>query len=352
MHLLITVAKNISVDRFVLRVPKSLNHEGGTLIPNFVVWIVTGRCMLNCLHCYASMYRKERELSTSEILRILNDLANHGVPHVHFTGGDPVLRPDIVEILMYARDLGLEVSVFTSCIHIPREFLRTIQKLEIAVYTSCDGYSKETFELIRGSRTRDRFLSNYAILREYVPYIHVNATVCELNWSYIHRVIEFVALRLEPSSLSVIPAMKCGNAASNRIAVNREHYVDALRKVDEKARELGIEVVAWCTPFVPALKLSNVKGYRCRGSFVLDVTPSGNTVLCDIIGIPFANILEGLDTVVKKLLAHPMYREITSIPRKCLSCPYVELCGGGCFARAYIEYGRADEIDPLCPRVA
>lgn len=81
-----------------------------------VVWNITRACNLNCIHCYASAVHRsrERELTTEEGLNLLDDLANFGVPVILFSGGEPLLRPDLTELARHTVDRGMRAVISTN----------------------------------------------------------------------------------------------------------------------------------------------------------------------------------------------------------------------------------------------
>ncbi|MBI4394880.1 MAG: radical SAM protein [Candidatus Omnitrophica bacterium] len=81
-----------------------------------VVWNITRMCNLKCLHCYSDSERKhyEGELTKEEAKTVIDDLASFQVPAVLFSGGEPLLRPDLMELAEYARDAGLRTTLSTN----------------------------------------------------------------------------------------------------------------------------------------------------------------------------------------------------------------------------------------------
>ncbi|MBI4492842.1 MAG: radical SAM protein [Chloroflexi bacterium] len=81
-----------------------------------VVWTVSRRCNLACVHCYAAAGNKHfpGELSTSEATTMLQDLAAFGVPVLLLSGGEPLIRPDLLELAALARSLGLRITLSTN----------------------------------------------------------------------------------------------------------------------------------------------------------------------------------------------------------------------------------------------
>jgi radical SAM protein with 4Fe4S-binding SPASM domain len=117
---------------------------------------LTFRCNLNCSHCYCNLSPKDkasqaRELTTKEVFRILDEIANQGCLWLLFTGGEPLLRKDFIDIYAYAKRKGILVTLFTNGTLITDEIADCLQDfppflVEITLY----GATRETYEKITG----------------------------------------------------------------------------------------------------------------------------------------------------------------------------------------------------------
>lgn len=105
--------------------------------PATVIFNLTNRCNQSCLHCYASYYKrkKEDELSTKDIKDILVDLKKNGCLRVTFSGGEPLLRADIEEILRFSKSLGLITSIYSNGYLVKKnlEVLKNVDSLGISL---------------------------------------------------------------------------------------------------------------------------------------------------------------------------------------------------------------------------
>ena len=81
-----------------------------------VVWNVTQACNLNCIHCYARAvnHTNEKEITHDHGLALIDDLASFGVPVILFSGGEPLMRPDLVELARYAVRSGMRAVISTN----------------------------------------------------------------------------------------------------------------------------------------------------------------------------------------------------------------------------------------------
>lgn len=119
-----------------------------------VVWNITRRCNLKCVHCYAAATNKPDagELSTEEAKIMIDDLASFGVPVILFSGGEPLMRKDLPELALYAREKGLRAVISTNGTLITPEKAKIFREIDLSyVGVSLDGL-KETNDKFRGAK--------------------------------------------------------------------------------------------------------------------------------------------------------------------------------------------------------
>ena len=121
-----------------------------------VVWNVTQRCNLKCVHCYAHAKDKEytNELSTAEGKALLDDLSDFGVPVILFSGGEPLVRKDLPELADYAVQKGMRAVISTNGTLISAKMARTLKEIGLSyVGISLDGMEtiNDRFRGIKGA---------------------------------------------------------------------------------------------------------------------------------------------------------------------------------------------------------
>ncbi len=139
--------------RLTGRMPPHLLHFSADKKP-VVVWNLTRRCNLFCMHCYSDSHDRAYpgELTTKEGRALLDDLAEFGVPTVLFSGGEPLTRPDLFELAAYARDRGLRCVLSTNGTLITPEAARKIQRCGFSyVGVSLDGIGP-VHDKVRGKK--------------------------------------------------------------------------------------------------------------------------------------------------------------------------------------------------------
>jgi radical SAM protein with 4Fe4S-binding SPASM domain len=122
-----TTADALRYGRHSSSLPSHLLHFAADKKP-VVVWNVTRRCNLHCIHCYSSSQDRDypNELSTDEGRALLDDLAAFGVPTVLFSGGEPLMRDDLFELVAHARERGLRCVLSTNGTRIDPDTARQI----------------------------------------------------------------------------------------------------------------------------------------------------------------------------------------------------------------------------------
>jgi MoaA/NifB/PqqE/SkfB family radical SAM enzyme len=135
-------------------------------------WEITCRCNLRCVMCYTDCFNQpeqvRKELTTDEILRIIEELAEAGCVELALTGGEPLARPDFIQIYEHAKAGGLLVTVFTNGTLITREIADRFAALPpCLIEISLHGLGKDSFEQItQGHGSYERCMAGIRLILE------------------------------------------------------------------------------------------------------------------------------------------------------------------------------------------
>ncbi len=315
-----------------------------------IVWIITAKCQLSCPHCYAKMYVDEEELSRDLKLKLADEMGLANISHVAISGGEPLILKEFVDIVRILRDYNIEISIVTNGLVHDEDVIRALSRYEIFTYVSIDG-DRIGHEIVRPN-TWNRVMKFIQYLKNYGVKFGTSMAVSKLNVDRVSHYIDTV-VKLDPDTICLIPVMPSGNALKNKIYLNTEDVKYMIDLIDEKVNEYSINVRIWCLPCVRAYTSnSRIIGGLCKQWDVIDITPSGRLVICDILNIELSRWTPGnLENCIEDFKSSRMYIEARSVPEECRSCRFVNSCMGGCFARAYIKYGSFLKKDPLCPLV-
>ena len=160
-----------------------------------VVWNVTAACNLRCLHCYGSAEAApaDEELSTNEGKALIDDLARLGTPVLLFSGGEPLLRPDLLELVGHARLRGIRPVISTNGTLLTRETAEQMKRAGVAyVGVSLDGAAENHDRLRQRSGAFQEALAGLTHAREAGLKTGLRMTVTRENLADVDAVLEVV----------------------------------------------------------------------------------------------------------------------------------------------------------------
>ena len=321
-----------------------------------IVWLLTSRCNLSCLHCYAARFPRHGELNESEALAVVESAARTGVKHISFSGGEVFLRQDTLKIMRRATELGIATSVVTNGSQLTERVVAELADCKVFTILSIDGAKRETHEMIRGDGTWEFVTSAAAkMCRSGIAF----STVMAVNKFNLNEVRGYLSLAKELGAIGgcLIPVMLTGRATTEMI-LSPEETILVLEDVQEAAERLNFWVSLWCLPFAElVVKSKRVFSSFCRTSNQeIDIDPQGNVLLCDVLDIAFFNVRQKeIHDAWTEQENNPLVKSLSSsqmLPQLCRDCPLKRKCKGGCFARSQLMTGDIHAPDPLCPRVA
>jgi len=323
--------------------------------PRVVIWLLTSKCNLACHHCYTARFPQERELDEEQALTLVESMADSGVRHIGFSGGEVFLREDALRIIKRAFKLGMSTSVVTNGSLLTEEIVKELHDSQVLTFLSIDGAHKETHERIRGSGTWSFVTAAAEKLQKFSAKFYTIMAVSRLNYTEVSGYLS-LAQEMGASAGCLIPVMPAGRA-SKKLILPPDDMVTVLQSADETAKELHFPVSLWCTPFAKLVVKSNsVFSNFCRlSNSEVDLDPEGNVLLCDVIDIRLSNIREkSILEAWREQERNSLTKSLTNpkLAEPCLDCPLRNKCRGGCFARAQLIAGDILAPDPLCPRIA
>jgi pyrroloquinoline quinone biosynthesis protein E len=317
---------------------------------------LTHRCPLHCVYCSNPLELKARadELSTEVWSRVFREAAEAGVLQIDFTGGEPLARPDIVELVRAAREAGLYVNLITS--GLPLDEVRLDELVQAGldhIQLSFQGASEESANEISGTKAHAQKIRVLGWLKQRRVALTLNFVIHRRN---IDQLAEMLALA-ESSSASRIEFANVqyyGWAFANRenLLPTREQLdrsVELLKRAGERLRgKIHVEFV------VPDYYAKYPKA--CMGGWgqkLMLVTPNGDALPCHaaqiIPGLHFDNLKDrSLLEIWEKSEAFQKFRGEDWMPEPCKSCDRRARDFGGCRCQALLLTGDAAATDPVC----
>lgn len=337
--------------------------------PMLVIWEVTQACDLACVHCRASAQpeRNPRELTTGQGYALLDEIRAFGEPLMVFTGGDPLKRPDLLDLVRYSVKIGLRTNVTPSAT--PLLTPQAIDAFKAAgvsrMAISVDGPDAETHDAFRGiPGTFDRAMIALRHARDIGLDTQFQTTVTRRNMNRLDEVADIVKeVRSKMWSLFFL-------IVTGRALEDDDLRADEYEKVFEfmyqlsKTAPFGIkttEAMHYRRYVAQRIKAEhgvteneNAKGVAWRTAGVSDgkgfvfVSHTGEIFPSGFLPVSGGNVLhDRLTEVYRGSTLFRTLRDTTQRGGKCGQCEYQKICGGS-RSRAFALTGDYLAEDPRC----
>jgi len=317
----------------------------GKRIPTDGAFEVTFRCNLRCRHCYV-VREAEEELTTQEIFRILDEIAEAGCLWLLFTGGEPLARNDFLDIYAYAKKRGFIITLFTNGTLITPEITDFLRRwppftLEITLY----GITQETYERITGvPGSFERCMEGIKLLTEKKIPLKLKAIVTTLNKDELWKMKEFAkSLRVDFRFDAHITARVNGAKEPCKLRITPEEVVQ-LDLIDDKRSK---EWKEFCQKYWGKVNADLL--YNCGGGISsFNIDPYGRLSVCEVSRTPSYDLRrgsfkQGWFEFLSNLREQKVVRNT-----KCRRCDLISLCGQ-CPGWAQLENGDPESpVEYLC----
>jgi PqqA peptide cyclase len=329
-----------------------------TQCPNPLALIaeITHRCPLHCVYCSnpLELTSRKEELSTTDWLRVFNEAAALGVLHLHLTGGEPLSRPDLTELIAGARKSGLYTNLITSGIGLSRERLSQLVDAGLDhIQLSFQDSTETRANWIAGTRAHAHKKELAAWIRDYRIAFTTNLVVHRQNIDHLEQMIAALEA-LHPDRMEVAHAQYYGWALQNRSALlpTRAQLDRALIVVAAAQQRMHGKVrIDMVVPDYHARFPKACMGGWGRQLLLID--PAGRALPCHaagvIPGLTFDNVRDHpLGWIWQNSAAFQKFRGEAWMPEPCRSCDRRQQDFGGCRCQAFLLTGDASATDPVC----
>jgi len=328
--------------------------------PSTLIAELSYQCPLHCPYCSNPVdiggERYRRELGTDDWVRVFAQARRLGVLQLALTGGEPMLRGDLVELCAGARDAGLYSSLITAGTLFTRERARALKSAGLDhVQISIQSPDPEDNDRIAGNRSFAKKIAAALVARELDFPLTIN---CVLHRQNLDRIEELLALTLDLGAqrLELANTQYYGWAVANQAALmpSWEQLQRAEAAVQRFRERVGPKVtVLWVLPdFYEQLPKPCMGGW---GRTAMVIAPNGEVMPCQaastIDGLAFANVRNHpLEWIWNESDAFVRFRGTDWMQEPCRSCPLgrQEEDFGGCRCQALRLTGDAAATDPVC----
>ncbi len=345
-------------------------------------WETTIKCNLSCAHCrrLETSEALGKDLSTTQAKDLIEQLAELGkdqpfMPVLVFSGGEPLCREDLFELLRKAKSTGLTTALATNGTLIDAAIAKQIHKSGLArVAVSLDGATAEVHNLLRRSKgSFEKALDGTKHLRSRQVPFQINITLTKHNAHQLHDIYELAkSLGAVAVHIFMLVPVGCGQALAETDMLSPQEYENMLIEIFRLETQADLQIKVTCGPHyervirqqglnknriapggnVPGRHPGGKPSRGClAGLGILFVSHKGDVFPCGYLPVNCGNILEKkLKSIWQNSEDLARLRDANLLEGKCGLCGYREVCGG-CRARAYAKTGNYMAEEPFCAYV-
>ena len=335
--------------------------------PGHPVWEVTAACNLNCIHCHAASGKPDpNELSTDEGKRLIDQIAEvDGFRTLVYTGGEPLVRPDIFDLLNHSKAVGFANIIATNGTLIDEEMAWKLKEHGVVCNAiSIDAADPDIHNYIRKSpKAFDLALRAIEATRKAGILLQINTTAMEYNMENLSELIDFVDNQNTSIMLmyQLVAVGRGGKIEKATLKKSANENLSMLIAKKQKKSTVIIEPVAGPQYWPYLLEKKGVKnGFFARvaehvfhgcaaGRGFLYVKANGDIWPCPFVEVTAGNVREKSFKEIYE--GSPVFKSLRDRERTlkglCGDCRYRKICGG-CRGRAWAYTGDYLAEDPRC----
>lgn len=321
-----------------------------------ISWNTTQACNISCVHCYRDAgLKREDELNTEEGKKLLSEIAKAGFKIVILSGGEPLMRPDIYELISHAREIGLRPVLGTNGILITEEVAHKLKAAGLLrAGISLDSRDKDKHNNFRKAEGAwEQAVQGMEACKKAGLGFQIHTTVMNWNQNEVTDLTDF-AVEIGAAAHHLFFLVPTGRAKDiEDTTLKTAEYEALLNRILDKQQQVSIELKPTCAPqFMRIAKERNMPMRFTRGCLAgtgyCVILPNGDVHPCPYLPMTVGNVkTTDFDKIWRD---SEMFNELRHQPLKggCGNCGYDDICGG-CRARAYY-YSDGDYMaeEPWC----
>lgn len=328
--------------------------------PHIPMWLLaelTFACPVQCSYCSNPLElsaSRKNELSTEEWIRVMRQARKLGAVQLGFSGGEPLVRTDLEELVVEAKSLGYYINLITSSIGLTAEKITTLKEAGLGhIQISFQGSNRESNQLLGGT---DSFDHKVAMTKEVIKQELALGLNFVLHRQNLHQVEEFLTMAqsLGAEFVELANCQYYGWGLHNRehLLPSQEQLIDAERVTNEFREKYKGDMDI----FFVAPDYYDDRPKKCSngwGTTFMTVNPEGEVLPCQaakvIPGLEFPNVRDhDLKEIWNSSDLFNRFRGTDWMTEPCKSCPEKEIDLGGCRCQALMLTGDATNADPVC----
>jgi pyrroloquinoline quinone biosynthesis protein E len=323
--------------------------------PLWLLLELTYRCPLHCVFCYnpTDFARTGPEIETQDWIRVLREARALGAVQLGLSGGEPLARDDLEEIVAEAHALGFYINLITSGVGLSEIRIRALKTAGLDhIQLSFQDSSRQMNDFLSSTRTFELKSKVAALIKQYDYPMVLNVVLHRMNIDHVQEILE-MAERMGAEYVELANTQYYGWAWHNReqLLPSREQ-VERAEEVTRRFRERNgrMQIYFVVPDYFERRPKPCMKGL---GSIFLTITPDGVALPCHaarmLPGLDFPNVrTSSVGSIWYDSEAFNHFRGDSWMKEPCRSCPEKVRDFGGCRCQAYLFTGDAANADPVC----
>lgn len=321
-----------------------------------ISWNTTNKCNMHCAHCYReSGVAAKDELNTEEGKALIDEIVKAGFKIMIFSGGEPLSRPDIFELVEYASKAGLRPVLGSNGTMITTGVAQKLKEIgTMGIGISLDSLNPKKHNEFRDYKNAWRdTVKGMKNCRDAGLAFQIHTTVMDWNKEEVLDITDF-AVGMGAVAHHIFFLVPTGRGAEiEKGSLNANEYEELLTAIMKKQQEVSIELKPTCAP--QFMRIAKEMGMKLRfsrgclaGTGYCIISPSGQVQPCAYLKMEIGSVREIPFSEI--WLNNPVFKELRTLNYKgdCGICSYKKACGG-CRARAaYYHAGDYMAEEPLC----
>lgn len=326
--------------------------------PVHIAWQCTYECNLECIHCYAA-YNPHKLLTTKQAKSLIKQASDLGTKSFIFTGGEPLLRHDILELVAFTRDSGMNPIIATNATLINFEHIKLFNSCRASLAINLPALNEEVHtKFTKSSSLSKKLMALDNCLKQGLS-ISIGVTISDVNVDDVEQVLKFAESKEIPCDiLAIIPMGR----ARVEILPKLSKYKILMNELLDKWHAVPMNSISFgefskVSVYEPSyIALMSSKGFEvpsklCSLSQTMHVMEDGSVRPCLYIPYSLGNVMrESLKNIWIRSKEDKFLQslcDINYVKGRCSKCSFKEVCGG-CRARAYWMLGDYFAEDKVC----
>lgn len=326
--------------------------------PFWLLAELTYRCPLHCVFCYNPTRHAavSDELSTEEWIRVMREARAMGAAQLGFSGGEPLLRDDLEELVGEAHRLGFYTNLLTSGVGLTEPRIKALKAAGLDhIQLSFQDSTRELNDFLSSTKTFDLKRRVATLIKAYDYPMVMNCVMHRHNLPHIGKIIE-LALEIGAEYLELANTQYYGWAMLNRAHLMPTH--EELRVAEAVVNDYRTRIGSQCQLLYVVPDYFEERPKACMngwGSVFLTIAPDGMALPChnarDLPGLKFPMVREqSIADIWQHSAGFNAFRGEDWMQEPCRSCDERHKDFGGCRCQAYMLAGDAAATDPVCAK--